>query len=347
MENLNLKMKNYNSKFKSPACTETSAGKQNERVLRFLHSALSFCILIFTFYISPLFVFASDVYIDTGHSDFFVGDTIMFSVRIDSENKNINAVEGTVLLDYPTDTNIPRVPLDQQRGTLGILVDINTSGSKFSLWPGKPLPSVDNTSISFAGGSPGGLNSKDAIIFNIVLKLQEVGQITLTPNNFSVYLNDGKGTKDEVSVKNLVIDVLSKKSDSQSVDDWNNLTSNDKTPPEPFEIYLGQEGSVFDGKKFLSFSTTDKQSGIAYYEVIEGDLPPVRSIDTYILQEQNKSVKVTIIAYDSALNARESIYMYSPTPDNVSYPIIIIIVFVLLILVFVIYKRRRDFPPNE
>src|SRR3990167_6754684 len=312
MENLNLKMKNYNSKFKSPACTETSAGKQNERVLRFLHSALSFCILIFTFYISPLFVFASDVYIDTGHSDFFVGDTIMFSVRIDSENKNINAVEGTVLLDYPTDTNIPRVPLDQQRGTLGILVDINTSGSKFSLWPGKPLPSVDNTSISFAGGSPGGLNSKD-----------------------------------EVSVKNLVIDVLSKKSDSQSVDDWNNLTSNDKTPPEPFEIYLGQEGSVFDGKKFLSFSTTDKQSGIAYYEVIEGDLPPVRSIDTYILQEQNKSVKVTIIAYDSALNARESIYMYSPTPDNVSYPIIIIIVFVLLILVFVIYKRRRGFPPNE
>src|SRR3989344_6754050 len=290
-------------------------------------------ILVFSAIFLPYSVFASNIYIDASRPDFFVGDTIIFSVRVDSENKNINAVEGEVLLDHAADAVS--------------LTNINTSGSKFSLWPGKPLPSVSNRSIFFAGGSPGGLNSKDEIVFNIVLKLEEVGPITLTPNNISVYLNDGKGTKDTVSVKNLAIDVLPKKPDSQSVDDWDNLISNDKTPPEPFEIYLGQEGSVFEGKKFLSFSTTDKQSGIAYYEVIEGNLPPVQSSDTYILQEQNKSVKVTIIAYDSALNARESIYMYSPTPDNVSYPIIIIIVFVLLILVFVIYKRRRGFPPNE
>ena len=291
-----------------------------------------YIILVFSVIFLPYSVFASNVYIDTSHTDFFVGDTIIFSVRVDSENKNINAVEGSILLDYLTESVS--------------LIDINTAGSKFSLWPGKPLPSVSNTSISFAGGSPGGLNSKDAIIFNIVLKLQKVGQVTLTPNNFSVYLHDGKGTKDEVSVKNLVIDVVPKKLDSRPRDDWNNLTSNDKTPPEPFEIYLGQEGSVFDGKKFLSFSTTDKQSGIAYYEVIEGDLPPVRSSDTYILQEQNKSVKVTIIAYDSAGNARKSIY--SSTPYNVFYPIIItiIIVIIILIFVFVIHKKRRGFPKN-
>ena len=282
-----------------------------------------YSILIFSAIFLPYSVFASNVYIDTNRPDFFVGDTIMFSVRVDSGNKNINAVEGNVLLGYTIDSVA--------------LIDINTSGSEFSIWPSRPLPSVNNTDISFSGGIPGGLNSNDAIVFNIVLKLQKVGPIILTPNNFFVYLNDGKGTRDKVNVKNLVINVLPKKSGSQPVDDWNSLISNDKTPPEPFKIYLGQEGSVFDGKKFLSFSTTDKQSDISYYEVIENGLPPVRSSNTYILKEQIKPVKVTIIAYDSSGHARKS--TYNSAPYNVSY--LIIITLVLLIVAFVIYRKRR------
>jgi len=292
---------------------------------KLLNKNIFFIFTLVAFFL-PYSVFASNIYIDTSHPDFFAGDTIMFSVRVDSENKNINAVEGSVLLNYLAGS--------------ASLIDINTAGSKFSLWPSKPLPSEDNTSISFVGGAPGGFDSKDAIIFNIVLKLQKASQITLAPNNFSVYLHDGKGTKDKVSVKNLVIDVLPEKPDSQPVDDWRGLTSDDKTPPEPFEIYLGQDGSVFDGKKFLSFSTTDKQSGIAYYEAIEGDLPPVRSDDTYILQEQNKSVKVTIIAYDLAGNARESIYS-STSHAMFTTVIIIITIIIILIIVFVIRKKKK------
>jgi len=316
-------MQNYNPKFKSDIRTRQ---ENFDFLLTFMNFKSSFFILIFTFSIFPLSASASTAYIDAQHSEFFEGDTIMFSVRVDSENKNINAVEGNVRLDYITESVS--------------LVDVNTAGSKFSLWPGKPLPSENNTSISFAGGIPLGLNSKDAIIFNIVLKLQEVGQITLTPNNFSVYLNDGKGTKDEVSVKNLVIDVLPKKLASQAVDDWNTITSNDTTPPEPFLIYLGQEGSVFDGKKFLSFSTTDTQSGIAYYEVIEGDLPPVRSNGTYILREQDKSVKVTIIAYDTSGNFKKEVY--NPKYSYFNFKnIAIIIVIIFAIFLFVIYKKRK------
>ncbi len=290
--------------------------------------------LIFSIIFLPYSVFASNVYIDTKHSDFFVGDTIMFNVRVDSENNNINTVEGSILMDYKTDSIS--------------LIDVNTSGSKFSLWPGKLLPTENNTSISFAGGSPGGLNSKDAIIFNIVLKLQEAGQIILKPTNIGVYLNDGKGTKDKVSVKNLVIDVLPKKSDSQSINDWSNLVSDDKTPPKPFEIYLGQEELSFEGKKFLSFSTTDEQSGIAYYEVTEGGLAPVRSDDTYILQEQNNPVKVTVIAYDSAGNARESTYSTTSSPVPSNYVIyFVIIIFGLLIFTSVIYKKRKVFSKHK
>ncbi len=304
--------------------------------MKILSSKNTYFILIFSAIFLPYSAFASTVYIDASHQNFFVGDTIMFSVRVDSENKNINTIEGTIMLDYPIES--------------ASLVSINTSNSEFSLWPGKPLPSEDNTSISFAGGTPLGLNSKDAIIFNIVLELQKEGQITLTPNYFSVYLHDGKGTKDTINVKNLVINVLPKKSDSQSVNDWNNLTLNDKTPPEPFEIYLGQEGSVFDGKKFLSFNTTDKQSGIDYYEVTEDGLPPVRSNGTYILQEQNKLVKATVVAYDLAGNERESIYEATvdlvdlEESEKYSYLNLMVIALGILLLVITlkfIFKRLK------
>lgn len=270
----------------------------------------------------PCSVAASTVYIDSAHSDFFVGDTILFNVRVDSENKEVNAVEGSILLDHSSDS--------------ASLTDINTSGSRFSLWPGKPLPAASNTEISFSGGIPGGVKSTNAIIFNIVLQLQKPGPLTLTPDNISVYLNDGRGTKDEVRIKGLVLDVLPNKSDPQAVDDWSRLLLNDTTPPEPFEIYPGQERSVFDGKKFLSFNTTDAQSDIAYYEVRENALPPVRSSDTYVLQEQDKPVKVTITAYDSAGNSRESSY----TSDAKSYIVYIIAILILIVLLIVVIFRN-------
>jgi len=284
--------------------------------------------LIFTLVVIflPYPIFAATVYIDTNHSDFFVGDSIIFNVRINSESKNINTVEGNILLKYePESVFINHLILSE---------------SNFSLWPHEPLLSDDLKTISFVGGIPRGLNSKDAVLFKIVLNLEKVGQITLTPSDIAVYLNDGKGTKDVVNNKSLVVNVLSQKPNSQSVNDWSSVISTDKTPPEAFEIFAGQEGSVFNGKKFISFNTTDKQSGIGYYEVIEGNLPPVRSGNTYILQEQNKPVKVVVIAHDISGNTRKSIY--NPTVFNTLYPIIIILIIIFLIINFLIFKKKKN-----
>ncbi len=270
---------------------------------------------------------ASTVYVQTNHSEFFVGDTILFNVRVDSGGKTINAAEGEVLLDHDA-------------GGVA-LTDINTSGSVFSLWLSKPLPSDRNTRITFAGGSPGGFVSSDAILFNVVLKLQTTGQIALSPSNIAVYLNDGKGTRDVVSVRDLIIDVLPQRSGAVAIDDWAQIVSDDTTAPQPFEIYAGQDDSVYDGKKFLSFSTTDAQSGISYYEVLEGDLPPTRSSDTYVLQEQSNPVKVTVIAYDAAGNARKSVY--DPAPHALAYPLVLVFVGILgfIMLLIVLAKKRR------
>jgi len=286
-------------------------------------------ILLWSALFLPSSVFASTVYIDSGHSDFFVGDTVLFHVRVDSENKNINAVEGSVIIDHPAESLS--------------LININTSGSKFSLWPLRPLPSEINTSVSFAGGSPGGLNSSDAIIFNIVLKLQKEGSLTLIPSNLSVYLHDGKGTNDEVHVKDLTIKVLPKKPDSSSVNDMSGIVSNDTTPPEPFEILLGQDKSVFEGKKFLSFYAIDNGSGIDYYEVQEGNLLPVRSNGIYVLKNQKNNDQVIVTAFDAAHNSRRLVYNPSSSEvgSKVGIAYFIVIGLLTLVLIVIFLKRKN------
>lgn len=245
----------------------------------------------------PCSVFASTVYIDTDHSEFFVGDSILFSVRVDSENKKINAIEGSVLLDYPTESMS--------------LVDINTAGSAFSLWPSKPLPSLDNTSISFAGGYPGGFVSKDAIVFNGVLKLSQTGEIKLSPNDIGVYLHDGKGTKDGARVKDLTINVLPKKSDEESTNDWGTVIANDKMAPKSFAVTLGRDPFVFGNQYFINFFTTDADSGVAYYEAQEGDGGFTRAESPYRLEDQSLKSVIMVKAVDKAGNER--VAKFTPT----------------------------------
>ncbi len=291
-----------------------------------MNKLIHFLILVCGVLLLPHSTFASTIYIDTDHSDFFVGDTILFSVHINSENKDINTVEGEVLLDYAAEAVS--------------LSEINTSDSAFSLWPTKPFPSESNTSISFVGGSPGGFISKDAIIFNLVLKLQKTGHILLSPHNIGVYLNDGKGTKDTVSTKDLVINVLPKTSDTQSIDDWNTILSNDKTAPKSFEITIGNDLSIFDNQYFISFFTTDAESGVAYYEVQEGENEFVRADSPYKLRNQSLTNIIKVKAVDKAGNERIEKLIPSTTNIFSSKKILLLIVACILITT-VFYTLRK------
>ncbi len=294
-------------------------------VNKLFNKKIHFFILAFSAVLLPHSVFASTVYIDTHHSEFFVGDTILFSVRVNSENTNINAVEGGVLLDYLADAVS--------------LADINTAGSQFSLWPGKPFPSENLTSISFVGGSPGGLVSEDAVIFNFVLKLKAAGQITLSPSTIGVYINDGKGTKDSVSVRDLVINVLPAKPDAPSADDWNAIIARDKTAPEPFEMRLAREPSIFDNRYFISFFTTDAGSGVAYYEVQEGESGFVRAESPYVLKDQSLSGPIKVKAVDKAGNERtaellsDAAPLVEPVPSYKNRPFWMMAIFVIVLAV--------------
>ena len=286
-------------------------------------------ILIFGALLLPYSAFASTVHLETSHTDFFVGDTILVNVKVDTKDADINAVEGRISLEYQHDTVVVQ--------------DISVSESSFSVWPTKPSPGEDLTTITFAGGAPGGIPRQDAIVFKIALTLKNVGQIILKPTDMSVYLNDGKGTRESVDVQDLVITVVPQETGFAPINDLDALISGDSTPPEPFEIFAGRDDSVFEGKKFLSFSTVDGQSGIKYYEVREGGLPPVRSNGTYILQNQDTSTKVIVVAYDAAGNVRESVY--EPTSSYLNLIALVasvMLLFVLFVAVRLLVKKKKN-----
>lgn len=289
---------------------------------------ISLVVIAFSALVLPHAVSASTVYLEAERAEWHVGDTVLVAVKVDSEDKTINAVEGTISLDYPPDAVSIR--------------DLSISGSAFPLWPTEPSPGEDSKTVSFVSGIPGGLQQHDATLFKIALYLKSAGQITLSPTEVFAYLNDGKGTKDITSAENLSLAVLPQTADYSPVNDLDALVSSDRIPPEPFDIVLGQNDSAFDGKKFLSFGTTDKQSGVKYYEVREGNLPPVRSNGTYVLRNQDTPTDVVVTAYDAAGNSRESVY--NPTKPSYLAPTGIAVVVVLLIvtLVFFLARKRKE-----
>ncbi len=97
----------------------------------------------------------------------------------------------------------------------------------------------------------------------------------------------------------------------------------DKAPPELFQPKIGKDPSLFEGKYFLGFLTTDKSSGIDYYEIKEGKNNFEREVSPYLLLDQKLQSKILVKAVDRAGN--EQIAEITPQPKPFPYWIIILI----------------------
>jgi len=277
----------------------------------------------------PASASAATVYLQSSRSTMAVGDTAVVTVKIDADAAVLNSVEGDIVFSSSTSA-----------GSV-IVQQFSLAESAFGLWPRTPSLSQDATDVSFVGGVPGGFSIEGATVFKIIVQAKNAGTITISPKNISVFANDGKGTKVATTIKNLSITVTPQKAGAQAVDDWASVVTKDVTPPEPFIIVLGQDPSIFSGKKFAFFSAVDNQSGIAYYDVSENGAAPVRSGSMYELQDQTGNVKLTVTAYDKAGN--KTIAMYpSSTGSNFSWAEIIVAVVVLLVLYFVLKKILKS-----
>lgn len=281
-------------------------------------------LLLITFV--PLSSHAASVYLESSRTNVSVGDTVVITVRTNSDGAILNTIDGEIAFK------------SSKGGSLNV-TEFSLANSSFGLWPRTPSLSPDKNTISFIGGVPGGYSIEGATLFKIVVEARKEGTVTISPRNLSIFANDGKGTKVPVTTKNVVINISAKKSNAPVSNDWLEVVSGDTTPPEKFIVVLGQDPSMFDGRKFAYFSSIDNQSGIDHYEVSENGTSAVRSGSTYVLQDQSDKVKLTVTALDKAGNKTTAIYPVGKLGS--SYDMIVKIASIIVLIAVVLFGYKK------
>jgi hypothetical protein len=292
MQNSKIKMQNYNSKFK----------------------IIIFSIFIFLFL--PLFVKGAILYFEPSKGEYHLGDTFIVDLRIDTEGECINTVKAIV--------SFPKDLLEAK--------DFSTGNSILSLWLEGPKIDQKEGLISFVGGIPGGFcgplpgepekpNLLGRIIFRVVSRDVPRGLAEISfKEDSQVLLNDGFGTPAKLTLKEAIFTILPEKAEVPR-EEWQEELTKDDIPPEPFEIKISQDPSIFGGKYFIVFSTTDKQTGIDHYEVKEGKRDWKRAESPYLLEDQSLKSIILVKAVDKAGNERIAEYI----PPQKPFPLLIII----------------------
>lgn len=264
---------------------------------------------------------AARLYIDPATGAYGPGDTFAVALKLDNEGECINAVD--LQLSFSKDTVRA--------------VDVSTGDSILSLWVEPPAISQDTGIISFVGGIPGGYCGKvsgDTGESNVIARVYfripgfTVGAQKGPPPDFAdinftdqtkILRNDGAGTPAALTAEGAHISIL--KVSQNAPNAWSAAVQSDATSPEPFLISLFQDPKQFEGKYVVIFSTSDKQSGIDHYEVLEADsfgFSPGTSEEAtwknatspYVLKDQSLKSFIRVKALDKAGN--ETVVEYVP-----------------------------------
>lgn len=279
-------------------------------------------IFLLAIFIFPIDIFAASIDVENKDTDVQEEDTIIFDVYLNSQDE-INSIEGNITVegDYTIKT-------------------ISTAGSIFDMWPNKP--SFEDGVISFVGGSASSVFGNRLKLFSIIAQVHSKDGIMFSSDQVNVFLGDGIGT-------NIVVDSFEKEivlpdSDGNILDKFNELVLSDQEAPIGFEISIGRDSDTFDGKYFASFNTTDKDSGIERYEIIEGDTKtPVVTGTTYVLQDQSLKGNLIVKAIDKAGNVQVSeIKIKDVVSEDTSINwFSLSIALLILFVIFFIFKKLK------
>lgn len=274
----------------------------------------------------PVVTNASTIFVESSKPSISVGDTAIITIKVNAEGAVLNTVEGEVLMKSISGGSVT-------------VQEFSLANSSFGLWPRTPSLSKEGNLVTFVAGVPGGFSIENATLFKIIVEAKKEGTITITPQNMVTYANDGKGTKVPVKQKPISIKINPSKQGVPATNEWNDIIASDVTPPEDFIIVIGQDKTLFEGKKFAFFSALDNQSGISHYEVSEDGAPVVRSGSTYVLKNQSDSVKLNVIAYDKANNKKSASYTSSKSLlGNISWLMVALIVIIVLVIGYFIKR---------
>jgi hypothetical protein len=162
---------------------------------------------------------------------------------------------------------------------------------------------------------------------------------TLVLEDLKALINDGFATPAKVG--SLAFSVVVSKDVAAPPASETQLDVHDTTPPEPFSLQRTRDPRVFDGAWFVVFSTTDKDSGVDYYEAAEvlgGAAPKAsdwkRVESPYKLIDQTLQSALFVRAVDHAGNQRLALLPKAEKEKlgSLLYPLIGLGIFVLLLV---------------
>jgi len=299
--------------------------------MRYLYFTSLFCVLISVFYIGGT-VYAAELFFEPKIQEVGVGQEFQVSLILDPVGEEINAVAAK--LSFPED--------------LVEVVEIRDGSSILTLWVEKPA--LQNGKIAFAGIVPGGFigilgpyeEPKPGKILEVIMRTKDVGQGEFTIEEAQVLLNDGLGTPADFQASNFKLQA------SRDIEVVPIETFPDTIAPEPFTPEIAQHPDMFEGKYFLVFSATDKQSGISHYEIQEvkngiRETKWQRAESPYLLQDQALRSYIYVKAVDRAGNERiETIESQHPVRwhDNWWIWIIIILGSMIICIIWKILRKR-------
>jgi hypothetical protein len=264
----------------------------------------------------PTLAHAALLYLESDSVAIHRGDTTRVTLRLDTDDAEcVNVVSAAIKYEASIQA-----------------VDVSTGSSILNVWVEEPRIDRDTQTITFAGGIPGGYCGRipgDPSLTNVLLEVifqspglqigggasSESARIWIE-DTAQVLQHNEEATPAVVRTQDTTIALLPTPNAAPS-DPWRAEVLADTEPPADFSITLTRDESAFSGQYFIVFNSTDKQSGINHYEVMEEpfeqfgsfswggvDAPWVRTTSPYVLTDQTLNSTIRVKAVDKAGNER-------------------------------------------
>lgn len=333
-------------------------------VRMFLYGALLLCVLV------PAVSESATLYMDPPLAEIGHGESAVVEIRLDVDeqaNECVNLVDAVIA--FPDTVQA---------------VDTSVGRSILRIWVEDPKIDQAANQVTFAGGIPNGYCGRipgDPELTNVLAEVifrsasderDGVSATTTAPVAFhdqtTLYLNDGFGTAAPLDTYGMELSIVPGER-ADVTDPWLERVRADTVAPEPFSVSLERDDSLFQGRYYIVFNTTDKQTGLAGYEVMEEPLAeaglfrfgavgapwtPTRS--PYVLEDQTLNSTIRVKATDKAGNE----YIATLVPDEslreqqivwldwavlISGGFLIVLSF-LGVTHWIRRRRRREVPPS-
>lgn len=272
-------------------------------------------IVLFSLLCLPTISMAAVFSLENSTDSLGVGDQFEVKILIDSEDESINAIEGEIFFD----------------NRLLTVKKIIITNSFVNFWVTEP--DVIENYITFSGITPGGFNGDQGLVLSVLFEAVANGTGKIYLQNTKALIDDGLGTSAKISTSDLnfaiAINPLGLYYDNKVKDIY---------PPDNFQPILTKNSLMFDGMRYVVFSTQDKGSGIDHYEISENGGAFVKGKSPYLLENQSIFNRVVVKAIDADGNERVgSVNVYS---DYATYTYLAIL---LIFLIAVFIHRKLSF----